>query len=575
MKKSSPVATIAAMCLCCALSAQAARGDEPVKKDKFVPAVTWAFSGDGGKTFLLKELPAVASAQTISFTARGVFKVDKPSSIGCLWLSAAGNQPGLTTGDYGEWSRPLVTEAVVTLNGKALSGVAAFQVYNKFVLDTADLVAGENVVTISGKYCNAALKYGVIEPIKPEMVLSYGGAEDVEFIAGPAVGACGEDYFSVCARTNANAVVTLKVTVVQGATHNSVARVADRQTSGSMGETPMPQGKSMGETPMPQNGKEITLTSPRGRFHRFRASIPKGTRELKYTMTPYASAGGAAGKAAGPHSVKLPDFAGKSFTFAAVGASDGGGWESLSEKIRAAAPDFVIHAGGMNCFPVLDGAWDGMMFKSCAPLVAAVPLYAVRGCEEGGGPNPVFAGMIYSPTPDGTGRNWTQVFGDLLLIGLDEDAITDWSAGKGTMVWLESVLKASREKYIVVVSHYPGYGSGQGCRPPLSGILLQVRQNVMPLLAKYKATAMISSFSHGYERCEPTADKGVTNISIAAAGTAQFKASNRSKSNNPFHVTWANGLLYTLWQVKDGKLTMRALRAGGAEIESKVFEPRQ
>ncbi|MCE5327681.1 MAG: metallophosphoesterase [Planctomycetaceae bacterium] len=534
-----------ALAVCAVVANSRAQGGEPAKKDKLVPGVTWAFSGDGGKTFSLKELSAVASAQTISFAARGVFKIDKPESIGCLWLSAAGNQPGLTTGDYGEWSRPLVTEAVVTLNGKALSGVAVFQVYNKFVLDVADLVAGENVVTISGKYCNAALKYGVIEPIKPEMVLSYGGPEDVELIAGPAVGACGEDYFSVCARTNANAVVKLVVTT-----------------------------GSMGETPMPQNGKETVLTSARGRFHRFRVAIPKGTRELKYTMTPHAAAGRAAGKAAGPHVVKLPDFAGKSFTFAAVGASDGGGWESLSETIRKAAPDFVIHAGGMNCFPVLDGAWDGMMFKSCAPLVATVPLYAVRGCEEGGGPNPVFAGMIYSPTPDGSGRNWAQVFGDLLLIGLDEDAITDWSAGKGGMVWLESVLKASREKFIIVVSHYPGYGSGQGCRPPLSGITLQVREHVMPLLAKYKVTAMISSFSHGYERSEPTGDKGVTNISIAAAGTAQFKASNRSKSNNPFHVTWANGLLYTVWQVKDGKLTMRALRASGAEIEKKTFEAR-
>lgn len=56
----------------------------------------------------------------------------------------------------------------------------------------------------------------------------------------------------------------------------------------------------------------------------------------------------------------------------------------------------------------------------------------------------------------------------------------------------------------------------------------------MPLLGKHKANALISGWDPSFERCEPTPDKGCTQIVTGTAGKDAYPFSPTATRLNPF-----------------------------------------
>jgi hypothetical protein len=56
--------------------------------------------------------------------------------------------------------------------------------------------------------------------------------------------------------------------------------------------------------------------------------------------------------------------------------------------------------------------------------------------------------------------------------------------------------------------------------------------DVLPLLGKYKATAMLCGNDPDYERCEPTPDKGCTQIVIGCSGKDAYRFGRGSGHTN-------------------------------------------
>lgn len=495
-----------------------------------VADVLWTYRTDGDAAFV--EKPAAPSGPLV---ARATFTVADPSAVAGLEVTLPGESGGLTRGRESAWKCPVLVDTAVELNGQPVGYMPSpWIVYDRVALDPAALVKGENTLVVRGAFTHPGFAGHDCahrrEPVA--MALAAFGPEQLQLQSGPVVGAVGEDFFTVCCRANgAGAAVTL--------------------------------------TAQTDTGKEITLTSAPGLFHRFRAQVPKGTRVVTYRLR--ASVGGrATPAAAGPFSVALPDVAGEKLRFAVVGDTDGGGWKNVAEKIQARHVDVLVHAGGMNYFPMLNDRWAGI-FQDAAALHATLPTYAVRGFRDHGSLE--FDGLFYRPTPDGKGDNWTQVLGPIRLIGLGLD---DWEEGSASLAWLEKTLAAAKEKFVFVLFHPAAYSSDESCRPPLSGLLQFSRGVIAPLLARHHVTAMISANSHGYERSEPTPDKGVTQlVAGACGGTTRPRPSSRADGNNGFLKVYKGTTHYLVFEAEGDTCVLQVFDLAGAELDRVTFNARK
>lgn len=492
--------------------------------------VVWRYSVDGGRTFV--EKPAATHGPLV---ARATFTVADPSAVAGIEVTLPGEGGAFTRGRESEWKCPVLIETSVELNGRPAGHLPSpWIVYDRVALDPTTLVKGENTLLVRGEFTHPGFtSHDCAHRTDPvAMALTAFGPEELQLQSGPVVGAFGEDFFTVCVRTNgAGATVTL--------------------------------------TARTDTGAEIALTSEPGLFHRFRAPVPRGTRSVTYRLAT-AVGGRAAPAAAGPFTIALPDFANGKLRFAVVGDTDGRGWAEVAAKIHERNVDLLVHAGGMNYFPFLNDRWTGI-FQNAAALHATLPTYAVRGFRDNGSFE--FANLFHRPTPDGKGENWTQVLGSVRLIGLGLD---DWAEGSASLAWLEETLAAAREKFVFVVFHPAAYSSDESCRPPLSGLLQFSRGVIAPLLARHKVTAMISGNSHGYERSEPTPDKGVTQlVAGACGGTTRPRPSGRADGNNGFLAAYKGVTHYMVFEAEGDACVLKVFNLAGDELDGVTFNARK
>lgn len=504
--------------LCAALSGAAAATNS-------IRAVSWTFSADGGKTFA-EHAPAAEG----SVVARAVFTVEDPAQVADLQVAPAGESAGITRGKQSEWKCPVLMEAKALLNGK--DGAIApsdWVVYDRFELDPALLVRGSNCLTVSGQYALPGFTGHSADHHSqpPAFVLEASAPRELSVASGPVLGAASATSFSVCCKSS-----------------GAGARV-----------------KLTGRT---DGGQELSAASGPGLYHRFAVNVPKGTRRVTYSLGIEGSPTNA-----GPFEVRLPDPAAATLRFAAVGDTDGGPWKGVAAAIARQAPDFVLHAGGMNYFPMLNGCWQGI-FADAAPLHATVPMYAVRGYREAGSPE--FDQLFYRPgDPAGRDETWTHAVGPVRLIGL---GLEDFSPGSARAQWLEATLKEAREKFIFVLHHAPPYSSDEMSRN-LDEYQARGREVIMPLLAKYKATAMISANGHAYERSEPPPEQAVTAlVAGACGGTTRPRPSGRASANNPSLKVFRGTTHYLWFEVDGDACRMEARTPPGEVIDTATFKAR-
>ena len=143
----------------------------------------------------------------------------------------------------------------------------------------------------------------------------------------------------------------------------------------------------------------------------------------------------------------------------------------------------------------------------------------------------VFNELHYTPAADGYAHTWSKVVGAVRFIGLDGNET--WKKDNPRYKWLENELTNAKEKFVVVLDGYPGYSSGVNSKRRNSS-LDQTRGVVLPLLGKHKATLMLCGWDPDYERCEPTPDKGATQIVTGCIGKAFAHRWSGALGLNPF-----------------------------------------
>ena len=489
---------------------------EAPAKDLLAEAI-WEYSIDGGKSFA-QTPPTLEPGAEIPIMCRGTFILE--------------------AGDMFDASNPYVVAeltpafAKASLNGKPIRGPLRKMRYRTIpAIDGKLLKVGKNTMQFETVAVNKSTKHQTT--FEAQATLKGLRPEDLQFQTGPILGPAGNGLFAVSCRTNMPARVDLTV-----------------ETTG---------------------GKSLTAKSPVGLFHRFRLTGLDGEWE-RYQLQAHCGQSvkklGVARSA--PADADTDTHKNLCFVALGDGRSNPAAWSKVAAAVKQANPDLVVYGGDMVVDGRCDWLWDDEFFAPAKHLLATVPFYAVIGNHENN--CPLFEELFISPAPDGRGRNWSQLRGDVLLIGID--GAMDWSTDGANVRWLEQVLAGSKAEYIFLLTHYPALSSAKHGRldrngQPREKAVRQAQQVILPLLAKYRATAIIAGHDHCYERSEPPC--GVTAITTGGAGAPLYGKVESAAAQNPHSKALASKHHYCLFTAGDGKCTMQVLTPDGVKIDSRTW----
>jgi len=161
--------------------------------------------------------------------------------------------------------------------------------------------------------------------------------------------------------------------------------------------------------------------------------------------------------------------------------------------------DFTINTGDLVELGILPLYWD-IFFATEEELMFAHPYFACMGNHELGGKNNF---RYYLGTSD----NWDEpsrfafTYGNSRFIMLDISE--PYGPASAQRAWLEAELAASankpRIKHIFVVVHYPPYSAGHHGG---DGVVLALRESLVPLFEQYGVDMVFSGHDHSYEHAE-------------------------------------------------------------------------
>ncbi|MCE9548405.1 MAG: hypothetical protein K8T25_23265 [Planctomycetia bacterium] len=506
-------------------------------------AAKWEYSVDGGKTFgpMPPTIPATRTPdEKNKIVARTTFVIEDPAKIGLLKLMTEGNDGALALTDaesidrYNVGSKPNLTKTQLVLNGAATdAGHAPYTLYRYLGIDPKLLKKGENTLQVSGTFW-----FQLTSPLPGGLRLETLPVDVVELDRPPVLGAIGEDFFTVAARSVIPATFTVTA------------------------------------TPLEPAGPEQKTSFERAKQLKARVAIPKGTHKFRYSIT--TSAGGAS-KTVGPFDVTMPTF-GEGFRFAVAGGS--GAYKPQTEpmlkslaQLKKAQPQLLIHTGNYQNCPAWDWSWNEVFYRDMGEMLATTPLMPMTGCTEMMSPA-AFSQQFYFPPDDKDFGRWTQVIGPVRFVAIEAFSMSEEKSGEA-LKWLEETLKNAKEPYVIVLNCHTTHGSGRNASRMYRGGIAYTTKNIDPLLVKYKATATIGGYHPSYERIEPPASEGVPTIVACRTASMGRPLHAGYAAENKFSKGSYGGDHVVLFEVKKDKLAMQALDSDGKVIDSCEFAPRK
>ena len=493
----------------------------------------WLYSRDDGGIWSAQP-PVIAGGTDCTVLAKTTFSVADPKRYFMLELTH-----GL----------PLPQNVSVKLNGQDLPIPAAWMEYQTFPAISASLlVKGDNRLEVR-YYCdNRPPAWRVSRRMPPDITLTLApckftpvNRQGAGLLSGALLGPPEADAFSVSCRTRTLQPVALTL------------------------------------TPANPLFKPIRQVSPAGLIHRFRVEPLDEKGNWSYSLAidspdlpPIPTL---------PHPVTfLPR--GPDLRFVMVGdcRTNTLAWATVAGAIQKARPQFVVFSGDMTIDGDIWDCWEEEFFRPAAKLLTSVPFYSVMGNHEGKGL--IYDQLFFSPRSEKTYRNWRDQVGQVLLIGIDGQE--DWSQGSDNLNWLEEVLALNQARFVFVFTHYPPYSSGHhGVEDeegePSEDECLQARENILPLLGQYGATAIVCGHEHDYERMEPP---GATVIIAGGGGAPLWNPANDARARvdrqvqNPYLKVFRSTFNYCLVEVKGDTCTLTATTPDGQVLDTRTWKAR-
>lgn len=232
--------------------------------------------------------------------------------------------------------------------------------------------------------------------------------------------------------------------------------------------------------------------------------------------------------------------------------------KQLVRQLHAEQPNLILHTGDLVDSGASPSGWKSQFFDPFQMLIQHVPLFPVVSPATHGGEE---YSMYFSNRNEG--GYWHQLYGDLLLIGLNTERAGD--PGSEQYVWLRDILNQHRKRWIVVVMNEPMFS----IRPndPVS----ENRWYWQPLFQQFGVDLVLcgnepyyhSTFPVGYVRGYP--QRGVTYVTAGGGNSVipTVKPSyTRSRHNSPH---------YVMLEFEDDRLFVRAVDRNNIAFDSFVL----
>lgn len=123
-------------------------------------------------------------------------------------------------------------------------------------------------------------------------------------------------------------------------------------------------------------------------------------------------------------------------------------------------------------------------------------------------PSPAYFDIFNCPTggeaggvPSGTEKYYSYNIGNVHLISLDSYDVPR-SVNAAMAIWLQQDLQANTQPWIIAYWHHPPYtkGSHDSDDDFLNGELVEMRENIIPILESHGVDLILNGHSHSYER---------------------------------------------------------------------------
>lgn len=432
------------------------------------------------------------------------------------------------------------SEAVAfTLNGKPIPLPVEQGVFYETVpgIPVSMLKPGTNTL-----YCESfvgasirAKKRKHLDEVHTEISIEKAGislkgmtAKDLALQTGPILGWAGERFFTVSCRINMMAEMRLEA-----------------------------GGKS--------------LVSPAGAMHQFKLEGLEPDTDYAYTLKARLPDSETWTTVSESNMVKTYPAEGE-FEFVIMGDSRSrpNDWARVAKAVEAYRPRFCAFVGDMIMRGFLDHLWDDNFFSRGRGFLATVPFYPVMGNHE---EKSVLFPRLFA-TPSGS-SDWEQRIGPVHLIGIDGEQ--EWGGESEKARWLEGVLAGSDAKFIFLCTHFPAWTSGK------HGIYKKgrlkdkqinaAREVILPLMAKYKATAMVGGHDHCYERSEPPG--GVTVLISGGAGAPLNEKVEGAAVLNPYSAAFFAKHHFCVFNVSGDQCELKALTPEGRVLDTRTWKARK
>ncbi len=189
---------------------------------------------------------------------------------------------------------------------------------------------------------------------------------------------------------------------------------------------------------------------------------------------------------------------------------DSGSSDSLAASVRDAflafnggVPDFWLMLGDNAYDAGSDAEYESALFDQYADVLQASPAWPTRGNHDDSLftywtlftlPTLGEAGGVASNTESYYSFDW----GNVHFLCLDSEGSS--SAPGGVMwSWAEADLLATTQEWIVAYWHHPPYSKGSH-DSDLEDDLIDMRENILPLLEDHGVDLVLNGHSHSYER---------------------------------------------------------------------------
>lgn len=182
--------------------------------------------------------------------------------------------------------------------------------------------------------------------------------------------------------------------------------------------------------------------------------------------------------------------------------------QQIVDRMTSLVPDFVLHAGDMVDEGLESSQWD-TFFRIEMRLLAQIPFFGALGNHERA--SPLYFGAFRLP---GNERWYSLEYGNLHLVVLEADGTVDYGMGSEQGEWLQRDLSLTRQRWKLVLLHYPLYSSGYNGSTDSS-----VRQALEPLFLRYGVDLVFSGHDHHYER---NLVQGITYIVSGGGGAPLY-----------------------------------------------------